>query len=425
MVKRNRPASGQKAAKLDADCREHYNGDMDRGEFDAHVRDALAHLYDVSYLNRHKLAGLVAAMPNEPAGQALHRALLEAIEQLHPPDRVPPTASAWRPYMALSLRYAAEQATQQTAQEIGISLRQLRREHARGMQMLLDSLWERHGQAAGASGNETSGLSDVNSEVARLSGVRSDSLTDLPTVVASVIETLAKLADAREASFAVRLPARLPHLRIERSTLRQILLNVLAHVLERENAGRITVTALIKSGRIDVEIGRRGIAGASSSAESRDERLVVAEELLAGQGGRLVATDGEHEAYVLELPVQPSSLILVVDDNQEMIQLFRRFLAASSYDVAGATTGQEGVHLAEELHPSLIILDVMIPGQDGWEVLQHLRNDPATQDIPVIVCSVLKEQDLAFSLGATQFLSKPVTQLRLLDAIAAILTPSP
>lgn len=71
-----------------------------------------------------------------------------------------------------------------------------------------------------------------------------------------------------------------------------------------------------------------------------------------------------------------------------------------------------------EEKPDAIILDVMLPSADGYEALQTLRSDPITASIPVVVCTVLKQRDLALALGATDFLAKPATQGALLAALA-------
>ena len=84
----------------------------------------------------------------------------------------------------------------------------------------------------------------------------------------------------------------------------------------------------------------------------------------------------------------------------------------------GAKEGEEGLRLATEGQPDIIVLDVMMPQKDGWEVLQTLHNSEATRHIPVIVCSVLDDARLALSLGAVDHLAKPVTRSRLLQALA-------
>jgi CheY-like chemotaxis protein len=73
--------------------------------------------------------------------------------------------------------------------------------------------------------------------------------------------------------------------------------------------------------------------------------------------------------------------------------------------------------MARSLQPQAIALDAMMPDVDGWEILQALQADPATRHIPVLVCSVWEEPQLAFSLGAAGFLKKPITQRELLAAL--------
>jgi CheY-like chemotaxis protein len=80
--------------------------------------------------------------------------------------------------------------------------------------------------------------------------------------------------------------------------------------------------------------------------------------------------------------------------------------------------------MAEEQAPQVIVLDVMMPERDGWTVLGQLREHPKTHDIPVIVCSILSQEQLALTLGAAQFLRKPVTRQALLSALDHQIEPA-
>ena len=122
-------------------------------------------------------------------------------------------------------------------------------------------------------------------------------------------------------------------------------------------------------------------------------------------------------SYRFDFPAGVEKVLLVVEDNEAVIQAFRRYLADYSYQVIGATTGTEALRLAREMSPTMITLDVMIPGQDGWEILHALKHDLATQHIPVIICSVLEDPELARSLGAAAYLRKPVVQADLLTTL--------
>ncbi len=76
------------------------------------------------------------------------------------------------------------------------------------------------------------------------------------------------------------------------------------------------------------------------------------------------------------------------------------WLREEGYAVVQASSGDEGIRQAQELMPAAIILDILMPDKDGWQVLQELKSTPKTRDIPVIIASVVEEQELSFSLGA-------------------------
>jgi CheY-like chemotaxis protein len=158
----------------------------------------------------------------------------------------------------------------------------------------------------------------------------------------------------------------------------------------------------------------------------------IAGLLIGRQGGELIAAAARGEltaeatpsAAVIRLPAVNRARVLVIDDVEAAHRLFERCLAPHNYAVSGAQDGPTGLRLARELAPDLIILDVMMPTQDGWQVLRSLQSDPATAAIPVVVCSVLDEPELALSLGARAFVKKPISRLELLNTLEPILAGS-
>jgi CheY-like chemotaxis protein len=107
----------------------------------------------------------------------------------------------------------------------------------------------------------------------------------------------------------------------------------------------------------------------------------------------------------------------MIDDNPDTIALFQRYLQGTDYRLVGAVSGEEGLELAETLKPDTIILDVMMPSQDGWQVLQSLRARAATSEASIVVCSVLAQAELALTMGADDLIQKPVSQQALLDVL--------
>ena len=129
----------------------------------------------------------------------------------------------------------------------------------------------------------------------------------------------------------------------------------------------------------------------------------------------------DHEAAALPV-VAPAEfcddLVLVIDDDAAARDLIFRNLTRSGMKAALAASGEEGLRLARELRPSVITLDVLMPGMDGWAVLQELKSDPALRDIPVIMATMVADRSLGYSLGASDYLMKPITRDRLQRTLA-------
>jgi signal transduction histidine kinase/CheY-like chemotaxis protein len=116
---------------------------------------------------------------------------------------------------------------------------------------------------------------------------------------------------------------------------------------------------------------------------------------------------------VVQSEVEAKKVILAIDDNPEMIELIQKYLG-SEYTVVGLRNSDEALKKACEVHPAAITLDIRMPGKSGWEVLLELKRNPQTQDIPVIVLSIVDEKKLGFSLGAAEYIVKPVDKNLLL-----------
>jgi signal transduction histidine kinase/DNA-binding response OmpR family regulator len=105
--------------------------------------------------------------------------------------------------------------------------------------------------------------------------------------------------------------------------------------------------------------------------------------------------------------------VLAIDDNPESICILRKYLG-EEYRVVGLPSGEKAVEKAKEVNPLAITLDILMPRKDGWEVLRELKETPETQDIPVIILSIVDDKKMGFSLGATEYIVKPVGKQDLL-----------
>jgi len=98
----------------------------------------------------------------------------------------------------------------------------------------------------------------------------------------------------------------------------------------------------------------------------------------------------------------------VIDDDAEACEIIECFLLKDGFNVVIATSGEQGLRLAHEIHPAAITLDVMMPRMDGWAVLRILKADPELHNIPVIMLSMIDDRTRGYSLGAVDYLTKPV-----------------
>jgi two-component system response regulator VicR len=120
-----------------------------------------------------------------------------------------------------------------------------------------------------------------------------------------------------------------------------------------------------------------------------------------------------------------TKIVVCIEDEPEMITLIKAILSRKGYDVTGAGNGREGLEVIERVRPDLVLLDLMMPGMDGWEVYQKLKAGEATQNIPVIVVTA-KAQSIDKMLGlhiakVDDYIAKPFSPQELVESIEKVL----
>jgi CheY-like chemotaxis protein len=130
---------------------------------------------------------------------------------------------------------------------------------------------------------------------------------------------------------------------------------------------------------------------------------------------RRASANIEHEG---EVPAAAS--IVVIEDDRASSDLLTAYLSGAALRVATARDGQSGIDAVRRERPSGVLLDIRLPGVDGWAVLEALKSDVETKDIPVIVVSIVDERSRGAALGAAAYLVKPVSREDLVEALAAV-----
>lgn len=413
------------------------------------VRQALLRLYDPAALATASLGSELIERGVRLPARGLYELLIDAIERLKPVEPAPPRSHGWRCYRYLQLRYVECEAHAAIAQDLGISLRHAARVHQDALRALVDLLLARadgpapspHPMAHATPPSalpqrrvEAPGV-DVSWEAELLVVGRQqpEGTVDVADVAASVGETFRRFASAHRGTLRIELPDELSPVRVNRVALRQILLNLLLYLVRvarthgvgpeiaislrgEQTGGAVTLTAEWEDGA--------GMVTAIPPLASEDEMLLTAAKRLAQLQGATIEVVGGHQppcSLFLRLPVGVMRTVLLVDDNPDVGELFRRMLAKTRYRLAQIRTANRALGFARENPPDAIILDVVMPTRDGWEIQAALQSDRRTADVPVVICSVLPDRELALSLGAADFLAKPVTRATLLRTLDRLL----
>jgi CheY-like chemotaxis protein len=398
-------------------------------EFVQEVRSALAHLFDYAYLQNHPLANRLTIGQKFDAvtrAQHLRRTLLDAIEALRP--QTPMRTDDARAYALLAYRCVDGLAMPEIEEKLALSRRQAYREYAKGVEAVAGQLWDqlRHQTTDENQPEPPAQLQRLAVAQAEVERLRKDVRAE-PLMLGDVLDDVKRLLAPRLQRIKVRIQITgldtCPPVLSDRTMLRQALLNLFSHAVDTVagvEAFCVTVTPV--TGKVQMDITALAHALPPPRLQSGTKRegvaLAVAQNLIEAQGGRVVlaAPPAPWQAGLI-LPAAGNTTILVVDDNENLIALFQRYLGGRRINMLGATTGAEAVATAVKYLPQAILVDVMMPQQDGWDVLQMLQANPTTQPIPVIICSVLNEPELALALGASDYLTKPVSQTALLSVL--------
>jgi signal transduction histidine kinase/DNA-binding response OmpR family regulator len=285
---------------------------------------------------------------------------------------------------------------------------------------------------------------------------------ELKEFLEQLIATVRPMAQRNQNALVMVVEDELGRVYTDRTKLRQVLLNLLSNAIKFTEQGAVTLRAWRDDATLVFEIEDTGIGMDEAAlgrifqdfvqADATTTRkyggtglgLSLTRKLLGLLDGDITATSQpDHGSrFVARLPasykgqsLEPRGLseesssthstprednkplVLVVDDDQATRDYIVHQLEREGFAVRAGADGAQGLIMARELLPSLIIMDIMMPELDGWELLHKLRDEEALRDIPVIMASILDERAAGLDAGAMDFLSKPIQRDRLVTAI--------
>lgn len=374
-------------------------------QFVAQVQKLLEHLHDYSFLLNHPLNEKlpVRAHTGDKTGQELRRALLAAIESLSPGPGISFRAPHARVYNVLHLHYVEGMTINEAASELNISLRQAYRDLRRGEESVAAVLWSRLEVKPDGSHIGDARAQALEDEIKRITP-RTE-LVNMQALIERALKAVDRLAQGNLISFKMVLPGDIVSVVSDGAVAQQLLVSIFSHAIQEAQPGELLLNLNQAGAHVALSLHYKVKAAPAAWQDAAITHL-------AGRLGWQEPHKEDHglnRHITLEMPIGGVT-VLVVDDNASLIELFERYLAGQPCHVVQATGANDGIRLAQELHPDVIVLDVMMPQVDGWQVLQTLRTNPHTSTIPVVICSVISDPQLAASLGASGSLSKPVSR---------------
>jgi len=288
---------------------------------------------------------------------------------------------------------------------------------------------------------------------------------DIAEAVRGIAATVEPLARKNNNTFTLNCPDNIGTIHTDVTRFRQILINLLGNACKFTHDGQVSLD-INRSGTDDMEhivcvVSDTGIGVSQENlekifepfqqADSSTTRehggtglgLTISKRFCKMLGGSLRAESelGNGTRFIVKLPIRTRadlspdhpqqrlpdtsdpkanddklpkerrnkiSRVLLIDDDPTARDLFQRFLEKHGFAVETATDGIRGLTMARVNPPDLITLDVMLPGKDGWSVLQELKQDPLLNTIPVIMISIINEESMGYALGASDYLTKPI-----------------
>ena len=282
-------------------------------------------------------------------------------------------------------------------------------------------------------------------------------------VVQSVMATAVGLTKDKPIELRQEIEADLPVIEADRTRVRQILLNLLSNAAKFTEQGSITVRAMRMDDYLVVHVVDTGIGiarehlsaifeefrqvdgGSNRRYEGTGLGLPICRHLVELHGGRLWVESSpsigstfgfslpivESPAHVdmvrsqMVTPTRPDGIpVIVIDDDLAAIEIVTTYLSRDGYSVYGVRDSRHALDEVRRLKPAAIILDILMPHEDGWEVLAALKADPELQAVPVVLYTIVEEQQLGFYLGASAYLVKPINEAQLRATVGQLVTHS-
>jgi CheY-like chemotaxis protein len=398
---------------------------MDRSEFLNAVKDILNHLSDPAYLENRNLIELFYH-GEEPTLAARMRGLRETFQEsinfLKPPEGTPANAPEWRCYKILNSRYLQLKEWHVIEEELGLSQRQVQRDLKKGIDALNSILWDHYVSQSHEDPQESNPVEE-NEEIYDQELIKEELKNweiscDLINLSQSIEQALQLCSSLLEPEL---------HNRVDLSEVDAGLNVMVDQVLTKQGlykifsmfgAGHDPLMVYVSTRKLNDYFFELSFTFNTSNVEIA-EHWNIAQLFFTIQGltHNITKADGQSIISVI-LPVKKQISCLVIDDVESAQRLIERMLGSYGVQVFGARNFPAALNIIELAKPDFILLDILIPKMDGWQMIKNLKSNPETSDIPVIICSVLFEPELSQAVNAAGYIRKPINRLELIKTLS-------
>ena len=378
------------------------------------IRTVLIHLYDPDFEVPEALCAIFDC-EWVPGSRIVQEKILAAIAELGPGTSAPSAERDRRYFDALYLHYNRRMTQEEVANHLHLSVRHLQRTQNEAIHLLSGKLWKFHLEGS-ASKEKLNQAEDWRAQAAQeVSLVRESApniTADIESVIQSVLALDAFMVSAHGIHLEIGSLQSALTTTVHPSILRQTLISAISCLAPAIHSKVLKFYSILESGRIKITL-----TGPVAKSFNPNTAELTREILLTSEMNLEVICKNELIYLHIRVPMVGERTVLVVEDNPDMVYFYRRCTSGTTYNLHHISAGSEIFQAIETHQPDIILLDVMLPDMDGWQLLTHLHERVLSRGIPVVVCSVVKEENLALALGACVFLTKPVQPQRLVEAL--------
>ncbi len=385
------------------------------------LRSDLNHLYDPSHLRKSRLIDYFGLRDHFDAAFRLQKILVDEIEKLKNPAYTDKPVSDIT-YELLYKRYVLQIPQMELALQMNLSVRQLRREQAIAIDFLATHLIEEQRNATRKIPlvvDENVEIFDQSSDLGWLSEETKQANCDPNPLFVEVVDLIQPLLDQYKIQLNIDIQGPLPLVAVHPVALKQAILTILVSTI-RTNSGSDFLISAKGEEKVEIVIScatDNSNVDFDGKKQDHSSRKIITDLLSPFKVTEKLTTGDFVWNFVLTLPVANLLPVLVIDDNADFFQLLQQYVAGSRYKIHGIGNPENLLTEIAQYKPAIIILDIMMPNTDGWELLKLIHSDPHSKNVPVIISTILPHLELAMALGANDFIQKPISHEDFLAAL--------